>query len=67
MFEKIRQFLFGPPKDVHDQHTFHSLSLIRDAGVGRAGSGRALVLCLRPRRGLPAAHDRKGTTTPRSP
>ena len=40
MFEKIRQFLFGPPKDVHDQHTFHSLSLIAMlAWVGLGADG----------------------------
>jgi len=40
MFEKIRQFLFGPPKDVHDKHTFHSLSLIAMlAWVGLGADG----------------------------
>jgi amino acid transporter len=40
MFEKIRQFLFGPPKDVHDQQTFHSLSLIAMlAWVGLGADG----------------------------
>jgi amino acid transporter len=40
MFEKVRQFLFGPPKDVHDQHTFHSLSLIAMlAWVGLGADG----------------------------
>ena len=28
MWQKIRAFLFGAPKDVHSEHTFHSLSLI---------------------------------------
>jgi amino acid transporter len=40
MFEKLRQFLFGPPKDVHDKHTFHSLSLIAMlAWVGLGADG----------------------------
>ncbi len=40
MFEKIRYFLFGPPKDVHDQQTFHSLSLIAMlAWVGLGADG----------------------------
>ena len=40
MFEKIRQFLFGPPKDVHDKQTFHSLSLIAMlAWVGLGADG----------------------------
>jgi amino acid transporter len=40
MFEKIRQILFGKPKDVHDQHTFHSLSLIAMlAWVGLGADG----------------------------
>src|SRR5580704_15918625 len=40
MFEKIRQFLFGPPKDVHDHQTFHSISLIAMlAWVGLGADG----------------------------
>jgi len=40
MFEKIRQFLFGPPKDVHDKQTFHNLSLIAMlAWVGLGADG----------------------------
>src|SRR5580700_7618107 len=40
MLEKTRQFLFGPPKDVHDHHTFHSLSLIAMlAWVGLGADG----------------------------
>jgi len=40
MFEKLRQFLFGPPKDVHDKQTFHSLSLIAMlAWVGLGADG----------------------------
>jgi len=40
MFEKTRTFLFGPPKDVHDKHTFHSISLIAMlAWVGLGADG----------------------------
>jgi amino acid transporter len=40
MLEKLRHFLFGPPKDVHDQHTFHSISLIAMlAWVGLGADG----------------------------
>ncbi len=40
MLEKIRYFLFGPPKDVHDQHTFHSISLVAMlAWVGLGADG----------------------------
>ncbi len=40
MFEKIRQLLFGPPKDIHDRHTFHSISLIAMlAWVGLGADG----------------------------
>ncbi len=28
MREKIRSFLFGPAKDIHDRPTFHSPSLV---------------------------------------
>src|ERR1700678_3807973 len=28
MLQRLRALLFGPPKDVHDEHTFHSLSLV---------------------------------------
>jgi amino acid transporter len=40
MLEKIRYFLFGPPKDVHDHETFHSLSLVAMlAWVGLGADG----------------------------
>jgi amino acid transporter len=40
MLEKIRNFLFGPPKDIHDAHTFHSLSLVAMlAWVGLGADG----------------------------
>jgi amino acid transporter len=40
MFEKTRAFLFGPPKDVHDRHTFRSVSLIAMlAWVGLGADG----------------------------
>ena len=40
MFEKTRALLFGPPKDVHDAHTFHSISLVAMlawVGIGADG------------------------------
>jgi amino acid transporter len=40
MLEKIRTFLFGPAKDIHDQQTFHSLSLVAMlAWVGLGADG----------------------------
>jgi amino acid transporter len=40
MLEKIRTFLFGPAKDIHDQETFHSLSLVAMlAWVGLGADG----------------------------
>src|SRR5580700_12346047 len=40
MLEKIRHFLFGPKKDIHDHHTFHSLSLVAMlAWVGLGADG----------------------------
>src|ERR1700678_1049939 len=40
MREKIRSFLFGPAKDVHDHQTFHSLSLVAMlAWVGLGADG----------------------------
>src|SRR5271170_7844647 len=40
MLEKIRNFLFGPAKDIHDQQTFHSLSLVAMlAWVGLGADG----------------------------
>src|SRR5277367_2013701 len=40
MREKIRSFLFGPAKDIHDQQTFHSLSLVAMlAWVGLGADG----------------------------
>src|ERR1700689_1954604 len=40
MFEKTRAFLFGPAKDIHDEHTFHSLALVAMlAWVGLGADG----------------------------
>src|SRR5215472_5269565 len=40
MLEKIRRLLFGPPKDVHDHQTFHSISLVAMlAWVGLGADG----------------------------
>jgi amino acid transporter len=40
MFEKTRTFLFGPAKDIHDEHTFHSLALVAMlAWVGLGADG----------------------------
>src|SRR5258708_24014516 len=40
MFKRLRALLFGPPKDVHDSHTFHSISLIAMlAWVGLGADG----------------------------
>jgi amino acid transporter len=40
MLEKIRTFLFGPAKDIHDHQTFHSLSLVAMlAWVGLGADG----------------------------
>src|ERR1700724_2768502 len=40
MFKRLRAILFGPPKDVHDQQTFHSLSLVAMlAWVGLGADG----------------------------
>jgi amino acid transporter len=40
MLEKLRNFLFGPKKDIHDHHTFHSLSLVAMlAWVGLGADG----------------------------
>jgi amino acid transporter len=40
MWKKIRAFLFGAPKDVHSEHTFHSISLIAMlAWVGLGADG----------------------------
>src|SRR5580700_10519887 len=40
MLKRLRAFLFGPPKDVHDAHTFHSLSLVAMlAWVGLGADG----------------------------
>jgi amino acid transporter len=40
MREKIRSFLFGPAKDIHDHETFHSLSLVAMlAWVGLGADG----------------------------
>jgi amino acid transporter len=40
MLERIRALVFGPPKDVHDAHTFHSLSLVAMlAWVGLGADG----------------------------
>src|ERR1700722_7570337 len=40
MLKPLRAFLFGPPKDVHDAHTFHSLSLVAMlAWVGLGADG----------------------------
>ncbi len=39
MWKKIRALLFGAPKDVHSEHTFHSISLVAMlAWVGLAGA-----------------------------
>jgi amino acid transporter len=40
MFDRVRQLLFGKPKDVHDHQTFHSISLIAMlAWVGLGADG----------------------------
>jgi len=40
MWKKIRTFLFGAPKDVHSEHTFHSISLVAMlAWVGLGADG----------------------------
>src|SRR5580704_11235898 len=40
MLKRTRALLFGPPKDVHDAHTFHSLSLVAMlAWVGLGADG----------------------------
>src|SRR5580700_9076226 len=40
MLQRLRALLFGPPKDVHDEHTFHSLSLVAMlAWVGLGADG----------------------------
>jgi amino acid transporter len=40
MWKKIRALLFGAPKDVHSQHTFHSISLVAMlAWVGLGADG----------------------------
>src|SRR5579862_1604148 len=40
MWKKINSFLFGAPKDVHSEHTFHSISLIAMlAWVGLGADG----------------------------
>jgi amino acid transporter len=40
MANKIRTFLFGAPKDVHSEHTFHSISLVAMlAWVGLGADG----------------------------
>ena len=40
MLKRLRGFVFGPPKDVHDAHTFHSLSLVAMlAWVGLGADG----------------------------
>jgi amino acid transporter len=40
MQKKLRTLLFGPPKDVHSEHTFHSISLIAMlAWVGLGADG----------------------------
>src|SRR5271155_3090290 len=39
-YDHLRQLIFGPPKDVHDQHTFHNLSLVAMlAWVGLGADG----------------------------
>ena len=39
-YDNLRQLIFGPPKDVHDQHTFHNLSLVAMlAWVGLGADG----------------------------
>jgi amino acid transporter len=40
MWKKVRTFLFGAPKDVHSEHTFHSISLVAMlAWVGLGADG----------------------------
>ena len=40
MWKKVRAFLFGAPKDVHSEHTFHSISLVAMlAWVGLGADG----------------------------
>jgi amino acid transporter len=40
MLQRLRAVIFGPPKDVHDAHTFHSLSLVAMlAWVGLGADG----------------------------
>src|ERR1700722_6457742 len=39
-YNKLRALVVGPPKDVHDQHTFHNLSLVAMlAWVGLGADG----------------------------
>jgi amino acid transporter len=39
-YDRLRALVFGPPKDVHDQHTFHNLSLVAMlAWVGLGADG----------------------------
>ncbi len=38
MLKRLRALLFGPPKDVHDAHTFHSLSLVATLASGGLGA-----------------------------
>ena len=39
-YERLRQLIFGAPKDVHDPHTFHNLSLVAMlAWVGLGADG----------------------------
>ena len=59
MAKKIRTFLFGPPKDVHDQQTFHSISLVAMLAWVGLGRRRAVVLGVRPGRGVPRARHRR--------
>jgi hypothetical protein len=40
MWKRIRALLFGAPKDVHSEHTFHSISLVAMlAWVGLGADG----------------------------
>ena len=53
MWKKIRALLFGAPKDVHSGTHVPQHLARGDAGVGRPRGRRAVVVGLRPGRGVP--------------